>query len=162
MIDTDRLAEYVHDHLAGAEGATELLRHHLDRAAATDLRRDLERVLAELHEEREHLEALMADLDLSPGVLKQAVGWVAEKVSRLKREGERLRGSAIADLLELELLQIGIMGKRALWVLLRELADAEPRIAALPLDRLIAQAEAQHETVEAHRLRAGRDALTVG
>ena len=60
----------------------------------------------------------------------------------------------------LELLGIGILGKRALWRALREIAFLYPPINRLRLNALEARAEAQYARVEQLRLNAGRKALT--
>ncbi|CAN5515689.1 hypothetical protein BH23ACT9_BH23ACT9_30920 [soil metagenome] len=80
-------------------------------------------------------------------------------MSRVKRDVDRVRNSGMAGLLELEMLQVGISGKRALWTLLDEVADDEPAIAALPLQDLIRRADDQRALVERHRLVEGRHAM---
>lgn len=156
MIDRDRLGEYLNDHVAGAEGAIDMLQRRLEE----DPDARLSQVLAQIRADKAVLEQLITDLSLSGNPLKAAVAWAGEKVSRIKREVDRMRSSALARLFELEMLQVGIAGKRALWVLLQGLQDADPRIAALPLEDLIAGADEQAQTVEAVRIEAGRAALT--
>ncbi|HUG86377.1 MAG TPA: hypothetical protein VMM13_17555 [Euzebya sp.] len=156
MIDKDRLGEYLNDHTAGAVGAIAMLQHRLEE----DPDPRLSQVLQEIRADKAVLDQLMADLDLTGNPLKAAAAWAGEKVSRIKREVERLRGSALAQLLELEMLQLGIAGKRSLWILLQGMQDVDPRIAALPLDDLIGRADEQAQIVETARIEAGRAALT--
>lgn len=155
MIDQDRLGEYLNDHAAGAEGAIDMLQQRLEEDA--DPR--LSQVLQQIRADKAVLDQLIADLDLSGNPLKSATAWAGEKVSRIKREVDRMRSSALARLFELEMLQVGIAGKRSLWVLLQGMQDADPRIAALPLDDLIGRADEQAQTVATVRIEAGREAL---
>jgi hypothetical protein len=53
---------------------------------------------------------------------------------------------------DLEMLAIGVWGKRLLWGALKELSDVDDRIAELPIDQLTDQAERQE--VELLRLRS--------
>lgn len=156
MLDTQNLTSYLNDHLAGAEMAIEMLSSRQDR----DPDPRLQPVLEEIREERARLEQLMADMDLSSNPLKQAGAWVAEKASRVARDLSRVDQSAIAPLLEIEALQIGIAGKRALWVSLQVVVDQDDRIAALDLDGLIARADAQSDVVQDVRRAVVREVLT--
>lgn len=156
MIDPNRLAEYLNDHLAGAELALQILRRRA--TAGTDPL--LAGVLEEIESDRGVLEGFTADLDLSQSPVKKAAGWLGEKIVRLKSLFDRAHRSALGDLQELELLQIGIAGKRGLWVLLQALQDEDPRIAELSLDELIRRADSQSDRVQAARIQTARDALT--
>ena len=66
-----------------------------------------------------------------------------------KRNGDRLSYSPLSRLLELEGLILGVRGKLALWLALKEIEDKEPRLAAGNLQELIERAEDQL----AHRAR---------
>lgn len=68
--------------------------------------------------------------------------------------GRVLRRSPLSALVELEAMEVGIGGKRLLWLGLRDAADS-PEARAM-FDELIARAEAQLADVETHRLRAAR------
>jgi hypothetical protein len=110
---------YLNDHLAGSVLGVELAR----RAASAN--RDderfgpsLERIRDEIEADRATLERVMAALDVSRDRLKPAGAWVAEKLGRLKPNGQ-LRGySPLSRLVELEGLYVGISGKARLWKVL--------------------------------------------
>jgi hypothetical protein len=156
MIDVQHLTSYLNDHLAGAEMAIDLLASRQDR----DPDPRLQPVLEDIREDRSVLEQLMAAMDLSPSPVKQASGWMVEKASRVGRGLSRAVHSEIVPLLELETLQIGIAGKRALWVSLQEVADQDAHIAGLDLDGLVARADAQIAVVQDVRRGVVREVLT--
>jgi len=141
------LAIYLNDHLAGAVAAVELAR-----------RVDLGTLADEIEEDRRALLDIMARLDIGQDRLKVAASWAAEKVGRLKLNGELLRSSPLSRLEELEVLGLGVEGKLALWRTLRqELADD---LQGVDLDALITRARSQRRRIERLRLEAARSALS--
>lgn len=110
------LATYLNDHLAGATGGVELARR-LRSSIRSDSRADnpLAQVCAEIEVDRDTLRRLMQRLEIRRGVLKPAVAWAGEKAGRLKLNGRLTGSSPLSRLVELELLFIGITGKRQLW-----------------------------------------------
>jgi hypothetical protein len=141
------LAIYLNDHLAGAVAAVELAR-----------RAELGALADEIEEDRRALLDIMARLDVGQDRLKVAVSWAAEKVGRLKLNGELLRSSPLSRLEELEVLGLGVEGKLALWRTLRqELADD---LQGVDLDSLITRARSQRRRIERLRLQAARSALS--
>lgn len=92
-------------------------------------------------------------LGFSRSTVKPAVAWVAEKLGRLKLNGQ-LRGySPLSRLVELEGLLIGINGKTSLWKNLDELDLGER--AGIEFEQLIERAEGQLAAVnELRRLAA--------
>jgi hypothetical protein len=141
------LAIYLNDHLAGAVAAVELAR-----------RAELGALADEIEEDRRALLDIMARLDVGQDRLKVAASWAAEKVGRLKLNGELLRSSPLSRLEELEVLGLGVEGKLALWRTLRqELADD---LQGVDLDALITRARSQRRRIERLRLEAARSALS--
>jgi hypothetical protein len=85
-------------------------------------------------------------------------GLVAERLGRLKLNGQLTGYSDLSRLLELEGLTIGVRGKHALWQNLRS-AGIQEHVPDIALDRLIERAEAQLSGLERHRLAAAATAL---
>ena len=149
-----QLEIYLNDHLAGATGGVELAR----RLRASN-REDavfgatLSRVCAEIEADRTALEQVIEELGYSRGKVKPAAAWVAEKLGRLKLNGQ-LRGySPLSRLIELEGLLIGITGKIGLWQTLTELGADEDLDA--DLEQLTARAAAQRAAIDdLHRIAA--------
>lgn len=155
MIDAEMLQEYLNNHIAGSETALELLKHRLQEHPDPVL----EGLRQQIEEDRAVAENLLKGFHLSGSAVKLAVGWIGEKVTRLKRDFDDVRNSALKDLLEYEMLQIGIYGKRSLWTVLQSMQTADERLEVLPLQDLIDRADAQIELIEARRIAAATDTL---
>jgi hypothetical protein len=149
-----QLEIYLNDHLAGATGGVELARRL--RASNRDdavFGATLSRVCAEIEADRAVLEQVIERLGYTRSKVKPAAAWVAEKLGRLKLNGQ-LRGySPLSRLIELEGLLIGITGKIGLWQTLTELGVDEDLDA--DLERLAARAAAQRAAIDdLHRIAA--------
>ena len=141
----DLLGIYCNDHLAASTGGIELVNRMLGRHSGTPYESKLRQLLAELREEQDALRGTMAALSIPVRQYKLLASWVAEKFSRGKLNGRVLSRSPLSDLVEFEFIATAVLGKRAGFETLRVLADADPRIDAPLLDRLIGQANHQHE-----------------
>ncbi|MEX0973582.1 MAG: hypothetical protein WDZ46_10045 [Solirubrobacterales bacterium] len=112
----DLLAIYLNDHLAGATAGVELARRL--RASNEDdpeFGPALAEACAEIEADRETLKGVMDRLGVGRSKLKPLAAVLGERLGRMKPNG-RLRGySPLSRLDELELLQIGVAGKRRLW-----------------------------------------------
>jgi hypothetical protein len=95
----------------------------------------------------------MAELGIGRSRFKPAIGWLGEKLGRLKTNGQ-LRGySPLSRVVDLEVLLLGISGKHRLWILLSKLLAGE---APADLPALIRRAEAQRSVVDELQVRASR------
>jgi hypothetical protein len=141
----DLLGIYCNDHLAASTGGVELVSRMLGRHRGDRWEQPLEQLLRELHEERGSLRVTMAALGLPVRTYKQLASWVAEKVTRGKLNGRLLSRSPLSDLVEFEFISTAVLGKRAGFETLLELADLDRRIDAALMQRLIEQANRQHE-----------------
>jgi hypothetical protein len=156
-----RLGIYLNDHLAGATAGRDLAR----RAAQAnrenpDFGPALSELAAEIDEDRDALISLMARLQVSEDRVKQLGGWGAEKLGRLKLNGQLVGYSPLSRLVELDGLVVGVTGKLALWRALESVAKSDPRLEQADLARLIERAERQLARVEERRLAAAALALT--
>ena len=147
---------YLNDHLAGATAGVELVKRTLAENEGSELGAFLRELHAELVEDRNSLLSLMRDLGVAPSPAKIAAGWTAEKLGRLKLNGEITRYSPLSRLVELEGLAAGIEGKRSMWLVLLEIRDHDERLRSAPLEELAERARTQRERLEPHRLAAGR------
>src|SRR5215213_6394981 len=124
-MDSRLLPIYLNDHLAGATAGRELARRALRENRGTDYQALLGPLADEIDEDRRTLLEAMARLSIPPSKTKTAAAWTAEKLGRLKPNGQ-LRGySPLSRLLELEALAGGIENKRRLWLALDRLAHEE-------------------------------------
>jgi hypothetical protein len=143
--DPDLLGIYCNDHLAAATGGIELVSRMLAVHRGTPYEARLEELLDELREERVGVRSSMAALGLPVRQYKQIGSWVGEKLSRLKLNGHLLSRSPLSDLVEFEFIATAVLAKRAGFETLRALAAVDSRLDAELLDRLIAQADKQHD-----------------
>lgn len=147
------LAIYLNDHLGGATGGVELARRlrssNRDDAVFGE---PLARICGEIEDDRATLERTIERLGISRSRLKPAAGWVAEKLGRLKLNGQLHGYSPLSRVLELEGLLIGITGKISVWSTLAELEAAEG--LGIDFEQLAARAAAQRSAVEDLRRRA--------
>jgi hypothetical protein len=154
---TDSLGTYLHDHLAGAAYAIDLVKFMRDQHRDDDLGRSADEILAAIEQDRDTLRHIAERVGGSGGTLKEAAAWMAEKVSRFKLGHDA--GSGLATFEGLEFLAIGILGKRSLWRALAAVAPSDPRLVGIDFDVLAMSAQKQHDRIELLRLRAARAAL---
>lgn len=151
------LSIYLNDHLTAATFAVELAGRAANGNRGTERGDFLAGLKAEIDGDRRALEEIMTSLGVAKDRVKPPVAWIAEKVGRLKLNGELLRRSPLSSTLELELLSLGIEGKRLLWLSLAETHGE--RIGAARLADLVERAERQRAGVELHRLESVRGSL---
>lgn len=147
-MERDRyLSIYLNDHLAGATAGVELARRAVgsnrDRLELSEM---LEGVCAEIEADRETLERVMDRLTVRRSTVKPAAGWLAEKLGRLKLNGQLHGYSPLSRVVELEGLCIGISGKIELWRALEHSLGAE--WSGFDFRQLRERAARQRATVE--------------
>ncbi len=101
----------------------------------------------------------MRRVGVSPDPIKVAGGWLAEKLGRLKMNGQVLGYSDLSRLEELEGLCLGVEGKLSGWRTLATLANSDPRLSPIDFAQLEQRARAQRTDLERHRLEAARVAF---
>jgi hypothetical protein len=153
------LGIYLNDHLAGATIGLELARRARGANEGTEYGEVLNRIAREIDEDRQTLQGLMETLEIGRDRPKVAFGWVAEKVGRLKPNGQLTGYSPLSRLVELEALSLGITGKASLWEALTEVAAEDSRLDTEELGRLTQRAERQRAEVWRLRQQAAREAL---
>jgi hypothetical protein len=141
----DLLGIYCNDHLAAATGGIELVRRMLGRHRGTKYEQPLAQLLEELREERSALRSTTEALGLPVREYKQIASWVAEKIARGKLNGRLISRSPLSDLVEFEFISTAVLAKRAGFETLREIAEIDRRVDAALMERLINQADRQHE-----------------
>ncbi len=157
-MDTKLLGIYLNDHLAGSVVGVELARRAASQNEGTELGSFLAELAEDIEEDRDALKSVMAHLGVTENRVKMPIAWAAEKVGRLKPNGQLTGYSPLSRLIELEGLALGISGKLALW---RSLAATRSDLEAFSLETLIARAESQRDGVEKHRVQAAREAFGV-
>lgn len=157
MADDRLLAIYLNDHLGGSVIGRDRCRNAARRYRGSELGAFLAGLLAEIEEDRATLLRVIARVGARPSKLTQALGVAVERVGRLKPNGQLVGHSPLTPLVELEVLSLGVEGKRLLWETLDELAD--PRLSELDFAALAERATAQRAGIEQQRLAAARNAF---
>ena len=146
----DSLCIYLHDHLAGAGFAIELLEKlkesypdHRTGAFAAEL-------LIEVREDSHVLETVIERVGKSSLDMKDALAWFGEKASRMKLRHNNPIGLGAFE--AVEALSLGILGKVALWQVMPRIAQDDPRVRGYDFATLASKARAQFNKVEEYRL----------
>ncbi len=148
------LGIYLNDHLAGATAGSELARRVAKSNHGEGKADVLERIAAEIAQDRRTLMDIMAALGIPVRAYKIGAAWLGEKAGRLKFNGYLLARSPLSTLEELEMLRLGVEGKAACWRTLRVLAQTDTRLDSGELDELIARARRQADLLEELRVGA--------
>ncbi len=148
---------YLNDHLAGSTAGVELAKRTYANNKGGELGVFLQDLVRGIEEDKSILEGIMRSVGARKDAVKTRAAWAAERVGRLKLNGQLKGYSPLSRVLELEGLSVAVEGKHRLWSSLRELND--PRLSSLDLEGLMARAEAQIEELERHRIDATRTAL---
>jgi hypothetical protein len=154
------LGVYLNDHLAGSAAGIELAEKLRDNNQGTELGNTMAALHRDIEQDRATLEELMARLEVERHPVKEAAGWLLERLSRLRLNPAATGSADLTRLLEIEALSLGIDGKLAMWLVLKEAAAADRRLDGTDLDRLIERARGQRRTLEPHRVAAGLRAFS--
>ena len=158
-MDTKLLGIYLNDHLAGSVVGGELAKRAASSNSGTELGDFLARLAQEIDDERETLKSILEHFEVPQNRLKMPIAWGAEKLGRLKPNGQLTGYSPLSRLVELEGLKLGVTGQLGMW---RVLAATQTGLEQFGLDGLIAQAEAQQDELEKRRLEAAALAFGAG
>jgi hypothetical protein len=151
-----RLGIYLNDHLAALTGAVELVKRVAASNRGTAYGEALAGLRTELEEDRRTLVAMMRRLGVGQDRTKAAAAWSAEKLGRLKLNGQLTGYSPLSRLEELEILELGVTGQLLLWQGLRR---SSPALDEAELEALIERAQSQRRRLERLRLDAAAEAL---
>ena len=158
-MDVRLLPIYLNDHLGGSVSGAELAKRAAANNEGSSMGELLARLAVEIEEDRETLKRIMERLDVRPDPVKQAGGWLLEKVGRAKLNGQLTGYSPLSRLVELEGLMLGVTGKLSLWEVLDSLGD--PALAEFDLPGLAERARRQRDELAERRIEAARDAFLV-
>ena len=150
------LSAYLNDHLAGSAAGVRLARRCEEAHRGSDLGRYLETLVSEIEEDRRVLERVMSRVGARSNPVKQAGALGAEVLARLKNVAPVLgSGPTAARLEEIELLSLGIEGKRLLWKLLNEMSPSDERLQEFDFGALEEGARKQRDQLEPFRIAQG-------
>ena len=142
MIDDRRFIAYLEDHLAGSEAGIDVARRLRRRHAGGPVGIAMVELLEDLTADQQALRDAIRHLDTRP--TPSAVTRIAGLMGSVVTWTRRMLHAPVPSLLEdLETLAVGVWGKRLLWGALARKAMVDPRLAELPIEHLVASAEAQ-------------------
>jgi hypothetical protein len=153
----DSLRIYLHDHLAGANFAIELLETLEKRYPSHQTGAFASVILQEVREDKGTLERIIDKVGKSHPDLKDATAWLAEKASRAKLKHDDPTGLGAFE--SMEALGLGIMGKLGLWRALAEVSSDDNRLAGHDYAALASRALDQFTRVDNYRLQLAHTAL---
>ncbi len=155
----EHLAIYLKDHFAGSEAAIAIL-DHIEEVHGDGAPGEMVRTLRpQFQSERDVLKQLLARLSEETSVPRRVFGWLSEKGLELKLKVDDSTDGPLHLLEAVEMLALGVHGKRGLWIALAESRTAVPELATVDYDGLTRQAEAQRALIETVRLGAASSAF---
>ncbi|MEP7088135.1 MAG: hypothetical protein ABI884_12595 [Gemmatimonadota bacterium] len=158
-MSTTNLATYLKDHFAGSEGALAIL-DHIEREHGHGAAGAMARTLRpEVQSERQVLEALLAELNDESSVPRRVFGWLSEKGLELKLRLDDSSHGPLHLLEAVEMLALGVHGKRGMWTALEASRAAIPALGNVDYAQLTKQAEAQGALIESVRMSAAQSAF---
>lgn len=153
-----KLGIYLNDHHAASVAAVQLARRAAQSNQGTRCGEMLATLAEEIEEDRQSLRLIMQRLGIRADPAKAAVAWSAEKLGRLKLNGQLTGYSSLSRLEELEILSLGVEGKLGMW---RALGHAVDRgVPEAELETLTKRARSQRRRLERQRLEAAEEALS--
>jgi len=153
------LATYLNDHLAGSVAAIELLDHLRDLSKGTERERLFTSLQSEVEQDQKVLKELLREVGGKESRVRKAAAWLTEKVGEAKLKLDDTGRGELRLLEALDTLELGILGKLALWRALGVGANLVPQIQKLDLSKLERRAKEQHDRVEVERLKVARAAF---
>lgn len=156
---SDSLATYLNDHLSGAQTAIQVLSAMRDHNDDERFREFAASLLPEIEADDQILRSIVEKIEPNPSAIKETSGWILEKLARLKLGHT---DSAEFGMFEsLELLALGIQGKRCLWKALGRVSEVDSRLREHDFEHLLTRAIAQYGIVEAQRLNLAEKVFSV-
>jgi hypothetical protein len=159
MANDKYLAIYLNDHLTGSVVGVELAKRIAGENRDSSYSRELAQLAEEIEADRVSLKELMGRLGVRGDPVKLVGAWAAEKLGRLKLNGELLHYSPLSRMEELEMLSLGVEGKAAMWRALNASVADDPRLRGWDFETLHNRAAAQRTTLEDLRVRAAHEAF---
>lgn len=152
------LAIYLNDHLAGATLGVELARRlRSSNQGDPEMGQPLAQVCGEIEADREALERLIDRLEIGRDQVKPLLAKAAERLGRLKLNGQLLGYSPLSRLLELEVLSGFVGAKMQLWNALEQ--SFGETLEGFDFGDLAARADSQGQRLEDLHLAAAQRAL---
>jgi hypothetical protein len=152
----DAIATYLQDHLVGADSVLDLVKTLRTEYAQRPVGRFLTSLEPQLVWERERLHELAERFPPRAAFARRLAAWFGETGFEWKLAMDASAKDEFRLLEALEVISLGIAGKRLLWRVLERRAKAERSLAGLPYRKLSSSAARQRRELEPFRLEAAR------
>ena len=154
-----QLERYLNDHLAGSSGAIVMIQHFVDTFEDAEAKDFFIRLKASVEEDRELLKRLLETAGLGKSAVLNVAGDITARVGFLKLMWEGFEPGKLGLFEGLEMLALGVQGKRLLWLALKEISAWYPEWSDVDFAKLELEAIAQRDGIELWRIEAARDVL---
>ncbi|MCW1886031.1 hypothetical protein OKA04_14935 [Luteolibacter flavescens] len=155
----EKLNRYLNEHLGGSAGAVGLIRSLTSSARDAEEAAFFNDLEHKVEKDRAILKDLISRLGESSSSLLEVAGSITGAASRLKLNWDGMEPGCLGRFEGMEVLALGIQGKRLLWVMMAELAPFISEWGGVDFAGLELEAIAQRDAVEKRRVEAGVDAL---
>jgi hypothetical protein len=159
------LQTYLNDHMAGASAALLVLSELIDQCESQGARDLMEDLKERLEADRSRLGDLLLLVGKEPSITGKIAGQFTGRVGALKFMWDRVEPGGLGFFEALEMLALGIQGKRLLWRTLHEISAWIPEWHHVDFPLWEREAVQQRDSVERWRLEAacktfiGKDAF---
>jgi hypothetical protein len=157
----DDITRYLNDHLAGSSGASLLIKRLADSHDEPEAREFFLSLQEKVEADRFLLEDLLVRIGKVPSGFLKMAGGIASRFVGIKLMWEQIEPGKLGLFEALEMLALGVQGKRLLWVALMEIADSFPEWDAIDFVELELQAIQQRDDIEFWRIQAALNILVV-
>jgi hypothetical protein len=154
-----QLERYLNDHLAGSSGAVVMIQHFIDTLEDQEARDFFIKLKSSVESDRDLLKRLLESAGMGTSALLSATGNITARVGFLKLMWEGFEPGRLGLFEGLEMLALGVQGKRLLWLALQEISTWYPEWSDVDFPQLELEAIAQRDGVERWRIEAARDVL---
>jgi hypothetical protein len=154
------LGIYMNDQLAMGVVWRELAQRAQRNNRGTELGEALAKVAEGIAEDVDTFRTIMRRVGIRTNPAKTCLAAAGERLARFKPNGRLATYSPLSRFEELEILIMGIEGKKQLWATLGDLAGLGSRLPDIDFQHLVERAEQQRAELEPYRVRAGIDAFS--
>lgn len=151
---SENLHRYLNLHLAGSVGAIPLIHDLAESMDDPEGRTFFVSLKSKVEEDQDILESLLASLKMGRSGPLLVASDVTGRIARLRLMWEGFEPGEIGLLEGLELLSLGIQGKRLLWLALKEISPLYPEWKDYDFSALELEAICQRDGVERWRIEA--------
>jgi hypothetical protein len=155
----DELTRYINDHLAGASGALLLVEEIAVKQDDPDAQSFFFDLKEKIASDRVQLESLLERIEEKPSALLKAAGAIGARLGGMKLLWEKVEPGKLGMFEALEMLALGIQGKRLLWIVVQRLQPWFPEWSGIDFQELELEAIRQRDEVEEYRVAAALDSL---